>query len=132
MRRGQSCRTCFERAGCCGGDRTFSHCHLARREPGIQASVSSFSHLPVPCRGCHWPNPAPSRVQLHQTLRQAEESGSGGIVESSAENPHQDLWVSTLEFSLESLELISLHDRPREWGEGCYHGETSRKMGLGC
>ena len=74
----------------------FSHCHLARREPGIQASVSSFSHLPVACHGCYWPNLAPSRVQLHQTLRQAEESGSGGIVESSAENRHQDLWVSTL------------------------------------
>ena len=45
---------------------------------------------------------------------------------------HQDLWVSTVEFTLESPELISLHDRPRKWGEGCYHGETSRKMGLGC
>ena len=36
-----------------------------RREPGIQASVSPFSYLPGSCRGCHWPNPVPSRVQLH-------------------------------------------------------------------
>ena len=37
-----------------------------------------FLPPPVPCRGCHWPNPAPSRVQLHQTLRQARRVGLEG------------------------------------------------------